>query len=567
MKTLTMLTKTAKFIALCLCGVLCALIILEAVLQAAAFISAHTRQKARPIELENGRKQLTVMCIGESMTVQHLESTYTQTLEKILREKYPDTNINIVNKGITRSTSFTSLQELVPNLERYHPQVVIAMLGINDVQTFFTKDHIKTRVAPSWTNSFLSIYLLKSLYLDYKNRRKFSDKADIKFKNFDEQMDYYLQEGFRSYFLDKDYPLLDRKMLNLANDDFSKKFWEAKNLLNKQENRSAVPLLDEASKLNPSRPEPYVIMHIALMQMKILPDPKLKQLCRKNCKDELAFLRTWGMWHQQYEAITEAVRCYKEGIKLAKTPEQKIEFEAMWADALKQNGLKRLAMRKMLNVLEKDPNNLLALRNVAFTYYELDLPLKARPYLEKLQKLDPDVDSTYDALGCIYNQIYKADTEKNADMLEKAQKMLELASIKSPGMDFGGNKLLGVVYSKRNDPDITRQNEQFRHNYLSIYDELQKRGIQLIAMQYPRRSVEDLKNIFPENIRKNIIFVDNRAAFEQALKTYGYSKIFIDHFAWDFGHCTRLGNQIIGKHAAAAVEQYINSQPLPARAD
>ena len=53
--------------------------------------------------------------------------------------------------------------------------------------------------------------------------------------------------------------------------------------------------------------------------------------------------------------------------------------------------------------------------------------------------------------------------------------------------------------------------------------------------------------------RDKIIFVENKKNFEEALETAEYSRYFFDNFGGDFGHGTRLGNELIARNLAGVI--------------
>lgn len=110
--------------------------------------------------------------------------------------------------------------------------------------------------------------------------------------------------------------------------------------------------------------------------------------------------------------------------------------------------------------------------------------------------------------------------------------------------------------------------ERTRRNYVTLERTLQRRGIQLIVMQYPTRPLAPLRDFLDDP--RDVIFVDNEAVFRDAIDRSSYEAIFTDHFAGDFGHLTPRGNELLAKGAARAVIdalgaqlQRLRSGPLP----
>ena len=148
------------------------------------------------------------------------------------------------------------------------------------------------------------------------------------------------------------------------------------------------------------------------------------------------------------------------------------------------------------------------------------------------------------------------------------------------GMDSADNKsrmerlygFLAVYY--RQQGDVARADEFFRKagsirmqyyqpvtkkNFLQLQDILRRRGIRLVCMQYPTRDIEPLKQIFGSR-GGDVVFVSNADNFRAALDSHKFGELFIDHFAGDFGHATRLGNSLIVGRLADELERQVFSR-------
>jgi hypothetical protein len=90
-----------------------------------------------------------------------------------------------------------------------------------------------------------------------------------------------------------------------------------------------------------------------------------------------------------------------------------------------------------------------------------------------------------------------------------------------------------------------------KRNYRRLKEVLDERGIRLVCMQYPMRSLSPLKAMFDDP--KGVIFVDNEAVFKDAVKQGSYDEYFSDMFAGDFGHCTAKGNRLLATNSADAI--------------
>jgi tetratricopeptide (TPR) repeat protein len=99
-------------------------------------------------------------------------------------------------------------------------------------------------------------------------------------------------------------------------------------------------------------------------------------------------------------------------------------------------------------------------------------------------------------------------------------------------------------------------NPTTQQNYQELYEMVDERGIKLVVMQYPTLDIDELKGNFIGN--EEIIFVSNEENFKKALETLPYEKLFIDNFAQSFGHATKRGNIMIAESAAQVILQEVN---------
>lgn len=75
---------------------------------------------------------------------------------------------------------------------------------------------------------------------------------------------------------------------------------------------------------------------------------------------------------------------------------------------------------------------------------------------------------------------------------------------------------------------------------------LRAADVRLVALQYPLRDVEVLRTMLDG--ADDVIFVENVENFQRALSDHEWNDVFIDRFAGDFGHSTKLGNTLIAEN-------------------
>lgn len=116
-----------------------------------------------------------------------------------------------------------------------------------------------------------------------------------------------------------------------------------------------------------------------------------------------------------------------------------------------------------------------------------------------------------------------------------------------------------------------------RMNYQQLARMLKENGIAYIAMQYPTLSITELMNHFRDSSLasghseasdgilqefRDVIFVENKAAFSAALKERARADVFTDEFGKTFGHTTEFGHGLIAKAAEDAVIKVLSARSL-----
>ena len=239
--------------------------------------------------------------------------------------------------------------------------------------------------------------------------------------------------------------------------------------------------------------------------------------------------------------------------------------------------------------LAEDPNNVGAFVELGRCYKEEGEFQKAAFLFKKVVELYPETTLGFMELAEVYDKmgqneetfkIYEWVLNKKPDNIwiyteigqwfkkhgyYKQAEQAYLKAIEKNPTDYFPYEQLADIYAVQGD---TAQAEKYAQkamageksqeyssytikNYNEIADIILDRGIPLICMQYPLRSVEPLKKILSG--KKGIVFVENKKNFERVLRDSEYSKVFSDNFAGDFGHCTRLGNRLIAENLANTI--------------
>jgi lysophospholipase L1-like esterase len=91
-------------------------------------------------KLKNGQA-FRIMCVGDSTTAIGGEDSYPNLLQAILTKRHPVKAIEVINRGLPIGTSQMIVDRFEKDIETYKPDMVVFMVGINDVQVGIKEEH------------------------------------------------------------------------------------------------------------------------------------------------------------------------------------------------------------------------------------------------------------------------------------------------------------------------------------------------------------------------------------------------------------------------------------------
>lgn len=437
-----------------------------------------------------------ILCIGESTT----QGEYPPFLDRILNTMDSGVKVCIFDEGILSTTTSTVLAKLEQNLDRYRPHMVISMLGINEANVFVS--------APSDSNSTpymvhirqSKIYsLIKKLWLNVEYKylaTKVFIKHHLKFKEY--SIDEFIRRTRENMSNDR---ILRQEIHSLARDaKRSKAYSNLRKIYNLKDQR----WLEQATCLQAIEEDP---------------------------------LSVWN-WFD-----------------LANMLDNQEERELIY-DTL---------TLLLENSLRLDPQNSYLLdyyRNLGWFYIgnKKYLP-RGGAVFERLVKMQP----TSIAYACYARYwMLQNDFRKAAMMYHEALRQNPKDSFVWSGLAVLSEQkgdAAGAEYSRqqaRRYRTLGDYPKTTAENYSKIKEKVIQRNIKFVAVQYPLRPLEPLREILDGDER--VIFVSNELSFKKAVTEEGYSSYFRDIFAGDFGHCTEKGNQLLAKNIASAIRDEITNK-------
>jgi tetratricopeptide (TPR) repeat protein len=469
-------------ITLIIFGLFLFLILLEVGLRLGGFVLLSIQEYRNIISIKQ-KGSYRIMCLGESTT----QNQYPAFLEEILNQRNIGIKFSVIDRGMSAITTSLVLGELSSNINKYNPDMVVTMMGINDSKGYI---HYKAATTSKITISFKSLRtykLSRLLWLHILTKAK--------------ETGFY-QPGKVRQGSKKIQTYLPRIRLEEAY----------------AESISAEESLKKALELNPNNDRVYFAL---------------------------------GWLYKDQGNFSQAEESFKKAIEL--NPKNDYAYAGLgWL--YKDQGKFLQAEESFKKAVELNPKNDNAYAGLGRLYINQGKFLQAEDSLKKAVELNPKNDNAYAGLGRLY--INQGKFSRAEDSYKKA---IEL----NPKND-GAFGAISALYKEMGKPELAKEyakkanrlrleyyNSATVNNYRKLKEILDKRGIRLVCVQYPMRSVEPLKKIFEKD--EGVIFVDNERIFKEAVRKANRKEYFIDMFGGDFGHCTSKGNRLLAENIANTI--------------
>ena len=110
-----------------LSGLILSLVLLEAGLRLSGFILS-SMQESENLRSIKQKGVYRILCLGESTTYKQ----YPHLLEQVLNQRNIGVRFSVIDKGRPGINTLFILRRVESYLAEYHPDMVVAMMGIND---------------------------------------------------------------------------------------------------------------------------------------------------------------------------------------------------------------------------------------------------------------------------------------------------------------------------------------------------------------------------------------------------------------------------------------------------
>jgi tetratricopeptide (TPR) repeat protein len=503
-------------------GIFAAIFICEMGLQLAGVLYSSGKSRRNRVSL-NKKADYRILCLGESTTGEGSGNSYPRQMERILSERLNPLQFTIINKGAPGEDTNFILSRLEGYLDKYDPGIVVVMMGINDKmvanETAFYRSQGKDALA-ALINYLKQLRIVKVLEIFWI---KLHEK---------EVMEHLYFERARYFQERHNYPMAEKALKNalaLDHDDADAYLELAKHYYEIKDYPRADEAFDQAVRSFPSISAVY---------------------------------EEAGRYYYERGNFIRAKELYRAVIRLDKDNTLAYVYLAQCCYALGEVNVSEGLFAQARRIGPKDEQVLLEIGNF---YLEQKQYIKAEDLFDSLLMLNRLCSHAYIGLGNVFYAQAK---------FSQAEEMFKKALAVGP-KEEGNNLALGEFYENINQPSEAEKiykkyikdvrgtdnyTAKTLDNYRKLKQEVLKRGIQLICMQYPRRKLLPLTRIFASN--QGIIFVDNERLFEDAVMKGAYEDFFYDRFAGDFGHCTVEGNRLLAGNAAETIIKFVKEDKI-----
>ena len=434
---------------------------------------------------------LRILCLGESTTALGGESSYPRQLESALRKRLPGRSIHVVNGGLPGANSPRILLELGTMLEQVQPQIVVAMMGANDAG-----DKVPLTAAEAGGSERA---LEAATDDDLQEGRPRGAGWLSRLRSY--RLAHYLlrqheeqRERERHAGLGRAPGALARQGSPWDGPPAGGEAWEkACSLLRQEVWQDARPWLQRAVADNPGSASPALALG-EIEMMRRLDFGAAETLLLQACRRAPRHALPWldlAWIYERQGKRSAADRCFEAALS------------SDWT---------HLGERRQYYV------------SLAEFMCRRHLDEAASRLFEHLERTCGDQDAVYGCAAWYWRQRHDTARQQEAEA------------------NLARSQRYGYVA-------LTRQ------CYCSMLDRLRSRGIRLIAMQYPRRSLLPLQALLDRP--SDVVFVENRDSFHQAIAADGYESVFSDLCYGDLGHCTPRGNALIAQRLASVIEPLV----------
>lgn len=507
-KNKSVLSKTSLLqkISLILLGAFLFTVFLEIGLRAAGSIFLFLQDHRNMVSIRQ-KGACRIMCVGESTTFWGGKAAYPSQLEEVLNSSGLGKKFSVINKGVSGVNTSAIVASLEANLDKYKPDILITMMGINDEGNYvFYEDSVFSSSSATFLKQFKIYKLIKLLFFHITTKTNVARIPSVgeNEKIFPENSNQNEKQLMQSFILDAkdsgDYMRLGQ--LYRSKEDYLK----AENAFKK------------AIEVGPQDENAYFALGWFYNDISnyIKAEELFKKATEINPEKDWLYIGI-GEFYRIRMKYAQSEESFKKAIALNPDNEQGyIKLGLLYSDQGKHAQAEEWFSRAIAHAVEKDKTN----HELGRFNEKKGKDLFDRRIPKEARELNSQADRLY-------------------------------AEIAILNMEIGNFENAKQYYKRAEELRLKYYNPVTLRNYRKLKEIADNRKTKLICVQYPMRNVEPLKKIFKGC--EGVIFVNNEGIFKDALRKAGYREYFTDIFGGDFGHCTEKGNRLLAENIAQVI--------------
>jgi len=544
-------TSVTQKISMVLFGLFLCAVLLEIAMRIGGFVISSLQEYRNFISITQ-RGQYLILCLGESTTAAAGKNSYPFQLEEILNQRNTGIKFSVINKGKSGTNTALILSELEENLDKYSPDMVITMMGINDEKgREFLEAYagISTKKSVLLLKSFRVYKLIEMLGLRLRNKLQ-----ELRLLTANRNTIKQAQDLSAPLFF-PDVKELLKSLMNKNPKAYLSyiKFQEC--FASQRDYDKIEERLQKAIALEPDNAWGYLSLGQCYWYHGEL--DRAEEMFRKAIEIDPQNQRVYlviGRCYINTRDYDKIEQIFKKAIALE--PDMPWSYIGLgWNYYTKNEHTEAEEMFK--RAIEIDPQNQTAYLLLGRCYRVQRKYAEAEDIIKRAIEIEPDNPWVYVELGRSYW------SQREYDKTEKILKKAVINRCTENDVLYG---MLAQFYRERGETASAQEycwkadrlraqyyNSMTRHNYQKLKEIVIARKIKLVCMQYPCRSIESLRMMFDSPY--GVIFVDNERVFKEALEHGKYSDYFTDIFGGDFGHCTPKGNRLLAQNIADVISK------------
>jgi tetratricopeptide (TPR) repeat protein len=454
-----------------------------------------------------------ILCLGDSTT----QMAYPRFLEQILNKRHIGVRFSVIDKGSGGTDARAILSRVESYLAKYHPDLVVAMMGNNDKGFGLFQD---------LSMNDTGIFRHSLLYRFVKMR----------FMHFLEKIKRGNIDGARGSHPGRE-PMPERgrtvpERANLSNEAPAQKVTRA-DLRDAEGTQGSTGPHRNGGRISKT-------------------ERSQKKSASFHPANDMAYVESGRLYKTQGK-FSQAEDSYRKAIEINPlNASAYIGLGRLYQDHGKFSQAEDL-FKKAIGIY---PTSDRAYAGLGDLYMNYGILSQAEAAFKKALELNPADEFTLMKLGGVYRD--QGELAQAEDLFKKSLGVhLERASARTL-------RAMASLYEEMGKPELAKKYAEMAYrmgsednavvtveSYLKLKEILDPKGIKLVCMQYPLRNVDPLKSIFGKD--KGVIFVDNEQVFKEAVKRSSFQEYFKDMFGGDFGHCTQKGNELLAQNLADVI--------------